>query len=560
MVRRQGGPAAVWMGMQDGRCYDIACTNAGARLLVASTTAALEEAAAALPPRQQQGPGAAVMLSPSGAYALPSQVETIRKEQLPLCTVYLLHLSGGGSLLAVTAWHGMTDFEGLQTFVAHLSAAYNAELATRDNPQATRTTGGGGDSHRCTASSSGVNNPAAEGPAAAPSAALGPQTAPPVPPAASAAAAAAAPGGPAPARHGRRGFYAPAAADALAEVDLPPGLPPRESMVAVPDWKGPFVWLNTWYQVLVRGGGVEGRMMWIPSQRLAELKAAATWELRRGRRESGDGGVGGGAASGSGSGGSGGDGGDGGNGGNGGAGAGAAVGGGGDPEVDVEWVSTRDCLAARLAQLLHALPLRQRRPTSLFVMADMRPRLQPPLPASQLGNFSWGARVGGVRPSQMGLGQLAARVRTAISRDLVPHYWRLARELKQLTAVHPARQLASELYLRTNPYECFLAPEGPLIFNDWRVRYDIWQFGPEPPLAFTPAYPGLSPNILLTYPPPPRAAATTAGGGGCGDGDGGDGEGLCLYGTLHGAVWRQLDWATGGDLVAAVSRGFAQAS
>jgi hypothetical protein len=91
--------------------------------------------------------------------------------------------------------------------------------------------------------------------------------------------------------------------------------------------------------------------------------------------------------------------------------------------ADPRWVSTRDCLVARLAQLLHSIPLKNRPGSYFFVIANMRQRAVPRLPDNQLGNWVWGARVDGVAPSQTGLGELAAGVRAALHRWAAPAAW-----------------------------------------------------------------------------------------------------------------------------------------
>ncbi|GIL86619.1 hypothetical protein Vretimale_11498 [Volvox reticuliferus] len=115
---------------QDGLTYDVACTNTGARLLVATTSATLAQLTALLCPGPRMGsdPDA---VDPIAKYVLPRSADAIVAQQLPLSTVMLVHLSGGGSLLVLTAYHGLVDFEGLQTFVARISAAYNAALRAR---------------------------------------------------------------------------------------------------------------------------------------------------------------------------------------------------------------------------------------------------------------------------------------------------------------------------------------------------------------------------------------------------------------------------------------------
>ncbi len=154
--------------------------------------------------------------------------------------MYLLHLSGGGSLLVVSAWHGLVDFKGLQTFVSHIAAAYNTALARRgDGSRADTATSGSSNS----AASVDGNRQLAGGAAAAHSAAT---------------SSAARPGLPSQLSEHQRGFFAPEAVDSIAEsLSLPVGAKLRESVLAIPIWRVPFMTMNILYQLLVRGGGVE---------------------------------------------------------------------------------------------------------------------------------------------------------------------------------------------------------------------------------------------------------------------------------------------------------------
>ncbi|GLI68574.1 hypothetical protein VaNZ11_013042 [Volvox africanus] len=534
---------------EDGRTYDVACTNAGARLLVASTSATLKQLTAVLcaGPNMGLDPNA---VNPMIKYVLPHSADVIVTQQLPLSTVMLVQLSGGGSLLIPTAFHGMVDFEGLQIFVAHMSAAYNPALRARGHDS------GFGNSSNCGVGGIGDNDHSNNSLNRFGNSAFNDNSAAAAEPVLATGheghgdlkGAVCSPIGQSLAAHcsgmKSRSFFAPDAVHARSKAHPPPvGSKPREKMVVLPLWKGPLVLMRIMYLLSIRGGGVEARVQWIPPGRLALLKQTAMEQLRRGSMMESA------------------------------AGKGKAeaqqeqhqhqqraserscssanedkstalnrtLGVAGDVG-SVEWVSTRDSLAARVAQLLHALPLKQRRPMFLLVIANMRGRVHPPLPASQLGNHIWGARVDDVRPSGMGLGQLAARVRLALDRDLPAQYCDIVRQVHDLVATYPARQLMTELVLTSDPYQHLLAPEGPIMINEWRVQYNAWQFGPEPPLAFTPASPpGLSPNLMVTYPTPP---AGPDGSGGCG--------GLCLLSSLHRVVWQQLDRVTGADLVGAL--------
>ncbi|EFJ43082.1 hypothetical protein VOLCADRAFT_96767 [Volvox carteri f. nagariensis] len=416
-------------------------------------------------------------------YVLPRSADDIVKQQLPLATVLLVHLYGGGALLVPTAYHGLVDFEGLQTFVSHLSVAYNALLAKRSSSTSTgvgvgqvggdsRDDGGFGSGYDKSGSSTNRNNGDNLSTSNNDKNRDGSSTSNNIRSTRNSSSII------------RRGFFAPEAVERLCETNrLRPGSNPREAMAVLSKWSGPLALLRILYQLFVRGGGVEIRSYWIPPDRLADLKHAATQQLKKGM---------------------------------------------------VEWVSTRDCLAARLMQ------------PSMFmlVIANLRPRVRPPLPDSQLGNHIWGARVDCVRPSEMELGEVAARVRLALTRDLPAQYCEIVRQMKMLTAVHAARQLITELIITRDPYKCLVAPEGPIMVNEWRVQYDLWQFGPEPPFAFNPVIPpGLSPNLVCSYP-----AAPHGGGSGSSGGTGG----LFLMVSLHRAVWRQLDAVTGGDLVGAL--------
>lgn len=66
--------------------------------------------------------------------------------------------------------------------------------------------------------------------------------------------------------------------------------------------------------------------------------------------------------------------------------------------------------------MLYSLPIRRRHTFTLLLAADMRRRLQPPLPygSRMLGNLSYSVRLGEVRPHEMSLGALAGRLRYEI--------------------------------------------------------------------------------------------------------------------------------------------------
>ncbi|KAG2446201.1 hypothetical protein HXX76_000794 [Chlamydomonas incerta] len=112
---------------QDG-AFDVACCNAGARLVIASSSATLAEVEAAL--GHVAVPAKA--LNPWAAFSLPSVPETICLKQLPLASVFLLHLRGGGALLALSVYAPLVDFESLQALAGALSVAYNAATRSRE--------------------------------------------------------------------------------------------------------------------------------------------------------------------------------------------------------------------------------------------------------------------------------------------------------------------------------------------------------------------------------------------------------------------------------------------
>ncbi|EFJ44807.1 hypothetical protein VOLCADRAFT_94957 [Volvox carteri f. nagariensis] len=419
---------------RDRPAFDVACNNAGARLSVGRSETTLEQLAAVLVPRPDVVSDANAV-NPLSKHALPHDPWVIAKQK------------------------------ALQTFMAHLSGAYNSLLGGGQS--------GGGGPYRAATTNSDRPGPEEGGTVAA------------LPSVAERLSAA----------------YAPALVESFADPSPPPpGTPPRESFVVFPRllWRSLFWALP--YKLRIKGGGVEqlkeatgGRTEAAPAAAPAaagadaseatevaldagEEKVAATVAERRDEeaaprwrpltavfRSCCPGGNGGGAS---------------------GSGQGsrpvenptvkaAAPPPQPQPPV-VEWVSTRDCLAARLAQLLHAIPLRRRRPMFFLVAVNMRPRVQPPLPAGLLGNAAWTARVDGVRASQMVLGELAARVRHAIHRDLPLQYGRDWHRVKVLAA-RDARRLVSDLLVDPRPSKCLLAPQGPFLLSDWPLQYGMWQ-------------------------------------------------------------------------------------
>ncbi|GIL45281.1 hypothetical protein Vafri_2440, partial [Volvox africanus] len=563
VVHQQGGRDA----------FEVVCTNAGVRLIVASTSTTQQQLAVLLVPE----PGSRatgsynVAASLMAKYALPNDPWVIRRKQLPLLHVYLLQLYGGGSLLLLTVYHGLVDFEGLQTFTAHFSAAYNTVLLTWQQQGHRCNSGSGGNGGCSSCSTCNVHGLNAAGASVSGISGLRDGVNAAEPPLA------------------RRGaVFAPASLDALAlaVAPPPPDTLPRESFVAIPWWKWGLTFWGILYKLLVQGGGIQVRTFIISPERLNHLKRTATAQLRKGRGEEAQ------------------------------AVAAAAAqgyteydGNGSSEEVQQDsssmigsgirqrrgvggvteeaggggWVSTRDCVTARLAQLLHSLPQRRSRSMFFFVAANMRHRVQPPLLASQLGNILFMARVYDVRPSEMQLGELAARVRLALDRDLLSEYSREWHRVKQLVASHDVRRLVSEMIIDSDPTKCVLSAQGPLVFTDWRVEYPLWKFGSEVPISFTPIS-FRAPNVVIMCPLSPlmiQTAAVTAssvtatveasngdgdnggdvddgGGGNRGNGDrghhhvgvsgGSGGGGLSLQIALHCVAWKRLDKMYGSDL------------
>ncbi|KAG2446198.1 hypothetical protein HXX76_000791 [Chlamydomonas incerta] len=673
---------------QDG-AFDVACCNAGARLVIASSSATVAEVAAAisppLPPAMRSSAAAAATAAataqPSSSsatslgaaagaaaaaaagtagfaavsgdrsggadpwawkeFAMPRDPMAIVQDQLPLASVYLLLLRGGGCVLTLTAYHGMADFESLQTFAAHLSAAYNRRLAeehARQPPPAAAA---------APASLARVQQQqqqekrqqisVAAAAAAPPASPHVPPTAmvevvsrcsskpdlqqpstqqqqqqqqqqqPPTAatPAAAGETASAATQQPATFKplplpllqppEGRRSpRFDPDALEGLAAAELPPGVPPRERTHAPGPRQLAAALQRVVHEVAVRGGGKERRLFHVPAARLAELKAQATAELaqERGRAVA--------AACG---------------------GSGAKASSGQQQQQrgrrlsrqqagqerqqlqllrDVRYVSTKDAFVARLLQMLHSVPLRRGTPLVLLQTADMRsrvvadgvpvadaagaapapveagggggggaaarPRQLQPLPVAQLGNVLNTARVDGLRASEQSLGWAAGLLRHSLTRYAPAQYRRKLHEELQLVGAHGGRGLMYEFVLERRRQYNMTAVEGPVLVSCWEVKYGLWRFGSQLPLAFR-SLGDSGPNTAVVVPGPPDA--TTAGGaaadgdssgngagaGGC-EAAGAGGGGLNVALTLHRAVWAQLDalWrpsAGGGGLAAA---------
>eukprot|EP00198_Chlamydomonas_reinhardtii_P004611 XP_001693947.1 predicted protein [Chlamydomonas reinhardtii] len=490
----------------------------GARFVAASTSATLAEVLAAL---QGGGRHAAVLQSPWGlvpGLMPPHDLDALVQGQWPLAGGLVLHLRGGGAVLWVGAHHGLADFESLQLLAGHWAAAYNTRLALVS-----------GDS----------SGSAASGGAAAAGGKAG--------------AAADVQGGGAGACHDytallperlRRPFMDGEAVDALADWAPPaPGLPPRREVVEGGRWSGLSVTAKAVWHMMWRGGGVQARCLRVSGLRLAELKAQASQELAAEAK------VGAEAAAG--------------------AGTGAGTGSSQDAAKPVEWISTNDALVGRLMQVLHSrVRLRRRHPVSCFMAVEMRRRQEPTgervqLPAAQVGNLTYSARLEGLRPAEMSLGALAAAMR----RELLYHVWPqfrgcLARTAAALTAVGP-KGLVWGFCAERDLHENIFAPEGPLNLTCWDVDYSLWQFGPTPPLAFIPPSTELGPSVICIVPEPPSQRQGQGQQSGQQQGQGSQESkdrgsqggkascGVVLMMSMHNAVWKQLD-AEGVDLATAI--------
>ncbi|KAG2500594.1 hypothetical protein HYH03_001362 [Edaphochlamys debaryana] len=467
---------------EDGGMFDLGCTDEGARLLEGRTDSVsvqqvLDEMAAA--PYSAAG-----LWDPWPELSLPPGPEAIAQQRLPLASVLLLRLSCGGCLLALSAYHAVADFEALQTFAAHLAAAYNARLRSPQQREGAAaragvevpTAGRGEEQAGLTPRARGSDD--GGGSNAAP-----PLTAPP------------------PDRLGAR--FEPTAVEALAAPGPPPpGVPPRslDSMSHLraawplpPGLAARVVAARAAYHGRYRGGGVEGRLLTVPAERLAALKARAVAELAEERARDGPGGE----------------------------------------LAGVDWVSTNDALAARLLQLLHALPLRRARPMHAFLAANMRRRLQPPLPRALLGNALGAALLEGMRPAELSLGRLAGLLRRELAERTAAHYQMSVHQVGSVVRQYGSSGLMMSMALSPGDVtRCNLAPEGPVVLVHWDVDHGLWQFGPERPLAFLPLS-GTPANTV-------RYLASPGGGG------------VALGVWLHRLAWAQLDEATGGDLAAAL--------
>ncbi|KXZ56853.1 hypothetical protein GPECTOR_1g77 [Gonium pectorale] len=495
---------------QDGKAFDVTRCNSGARLVIASTSATLADVAAATAPGGGGVPySTAAVSDPWAEHALPDDPSEIARQKSPLASVFLMHLSGGGCLLSLSVYHPLADFEALQTFAARLSASYNAALAAHHRRQgacADGTCGSGNDSSSILGST-GRPGPDATAPRAAGNGAGAAASAT----AADATALRSAP----PAGVPR---FDPAALEAHADPSpLPPAVAPLELDGWVPGsaLEAARVVTKVLWQLVWRGGGIHARMHAIPAGKLAALKQRATAELAEERerlrlrqrncwlpaaerqrqqerlveleaaaaKRKVDGG-GASAAE---------------------AATAGDPGSGGDAGLQglecVEWVSTADALAARLMQVLHSLPLRRDCPLTAFVAANMRQRLDPPLPPGQLGNCLGSVCLLRLRPSQCSLGALAGQLRLGIQSHLLPRFRRSLHDFARLAARHGPASLMPRMALAADPWDNILAPEGPLVFSHWDVKYQLWQFGSEAPLAFLPLT-KTGPNVIRYYPGP----------------------------------------------------------
>ncbi|KAG2433821.1 hypothetical protein HXX76_008178 [Chlamydomonas incerta] len=496
----------------------------GARFAAASTSASLSDVMAAL---EGDGGRARVLQSPWGlvpGLMPPHDLDALVQGQWPLAGGLVLHLRGGGAVLWVGAHHGLADFESLQVLAGHWAAAYNARVVDGQ-------TGGRGSSGSGAAAAAGARAGAGAGPVQD-ALGAGPRSYLELLP-----------------EQLRQPFMDGEAVDALADWAPPAaGLPPRREVVAGGRWSGLGVVGKALWHMVWRGGGVSARCLRVSGSRLAELKAQATRELAAARAAAGP--AAGPAAAGPAAAGT--------------AAAGpAAAGASREAEADdkpVEWVSTNDALVARLMQVLHSrVPLRRRHPVSCFMAADMRRRQEPTgervqLPAAQVGNLTYSARLENLRPADMSLGALAAAMR----RELLYHLWPqfrgcLARTAAALAAVGPKR-LVWGFCAERDLHENIFAPEGPINLTNWDVDYSLWQFGPSPPLAFIPPSAELGPSVICVVPEPPPESLQhpqQQSQGQQGQGKGSAGRGVVLMLSMHNAAWRQLD-AAGVDLATAI--------
>ncbi|KAG2440479.1 hypothetical protein HYH02_010358 [Chlamydomonas schloesseri] len=560
-----------------GRQFDVSCCNSGARLVIASTSATLEGVAARMgagptaQPASQRGTNgqdqaqhaattaaaAVPVFIPYPPLKLPMSADVTVQRKLPLATVLLLQARGGGCLLAVSVCHAIADFESVQTFAAHLSAAYNRRLAAAAAAHSSH--GGEGQLMPC-----GNGNPRAgaffnhrwpEEVLAA---------APPPPP--------------------QQQQQQPSSA-----AHVPP-CPPGYAVVSL--WQLAVLVFNLIREVLICG--LQARVVRVPAARLEELKRRANAEVRADAKvEEGHVPAGGGEATG--------------------RAAGrqhvvavvastsasasdtaaadaADIGLGGGRGGDVAWVSARDALSARLVQIMHALPVRRQGPMVLLYIANMRGRLGPRrphastssapgsgmsaaarnaaasaaegggrssaagvkgtggcgleaaatatgptegrqgraapgaealeqqqqqqlLPLNQLGNLPLAAWMELPSPSGERLGRLAARIRHGINHHFVPQFRAMLAHTAGLLAAPGCdvrRMFVHPVVGWRRRRECVLAPEGPLVINHWMVRHELWQFGPEPAVALLPMGNDLVPNLIITVQLAAAAAAAVA--------------------------------------------------
>ncbi|KAG2497932.1 hypothetical protein HYH03_004194 [Edaphochlamys debaryana] len=428
---------------KDGRTYDVACTNEGARLVVYSTSASLSQLQEAMDEATGSGLGG----EPWAKKTFPTDPSAVARKRRPLLSVFGVYLSGGGTLLCIKCMHALADFEALQTFASHFSAAYN-DILCRASPDAYARAegegGAGGKSGKTEAAAAhGAPTPSvsADGRAVITPGRVLLRTQPP------------------PDR--RSPMFDPARVEALALEELPPGVPPLDGAVEMSNAGKMRIVMRAVKHLLLRGGGSEDRSLYFSPDTLAALKRRANAELTEERAREGPGG----------------------------------------PLAGVEWVSSNDALVARLMQLLHSAPIRRPHPMTLLRATNMRPRLEPPLPVGFLGNAVEPLRSGGLMPADLSLGRLAGLLRRDLTRQAVAHVRRRVWELRRWAAegTQGAANLMFRSVAETEPTLSVLAPEGPISITSQSVKPGLWQFGPDPLLCISPVMPPF-PNIFILAP------------------------------------------------------------
>ncbi|KAG2497929.1 hypothetical protein HYH03_004191 [Edaphochlamys debaryana] len=447
----------------DRRTYDVACTDEGARLVIGSTSAGLQQLREALD--EDGGPG---LVDPWARYALPLDLAVVARKSLPLLSVFLLHLSGGGAVLSITCLHALADFETLQTFASHFSAAYNALLCSAF-PEAYASAENGarapdstGKAEAAPANGAPTTRVSADGRAVITPGRVLLRTQPP------------------PDR--RSPVFDPARVEALAREELPPGVTRVDGLVVLSTWGWACIILRAIYEIFLRGGGLEARAFYLSPNVLAALKRRANAELVEERAREGPGGV----------------------------------------LAGVEWVSSNDALVARLMQLQHAAPIRRPHPTTLLRVADMRPRMEPPLPSGLMGNVTALAVLEGVRPAELSLGRLAGLLRRDLQENVCPQFAQAVWDNQQWATKGSGGPRSSllETVVHPEPHRNLLAAEGPTLVTSQSAQPQLWQFGPDLPLSLLPLG-EVIPNTHVLF--------TCAKGG------------MALRMTLHRCVWKQLD-------------------